>query len=321
MGTAEDDFIPVTNEDLPFLARILGYGGDDRFFLYDYRFRPLTFVGGEGVDGLKVTRLPIEKMIVTAVPLADGGTFFDGLRITTYGVESVTVAMEYIGFVGSDADDSFTAEGWRNSHLKGGAGNDTLEGSGRNVQCFGGTGNDHLTVASRGRVDGGDGVDTFSLGNFGFEHIITLRNGNGRAVNWDSGWRGMDKRLISIENLEGGGGNDTLLGDAGDNHLNGQGGNDWIEGGRGRDTLVGGSGADTFRFGKGDGKDTILSLDTGDQIMLLAGLVDPELSPTQILRQFGSWTAAGYLLDFGRPEILFPDLRASGQVEQALVIL
>lgn len=57
--------------------------------------------------------------------------------------------------------------------------------------------------------------------------------------------------------LEGGDGNDTLIGTevdellrglAGDDRLTGGAGNDVLEGGLGRDTLSGGDGADTFRF-------------------------------------------------------------------------
>lgn len=321
VGTRKDDFISIGDHNLSFLEVVEGLGGDDDIFLYDYRGRPLEFFGGQGFDSLSITRLPHESLVVTAVALEDGGFLLDGLGIKTHGIESISVAMNYIGFVGSDENDRFNAEGWRNSHLKGGAGNDTLEGSGRNVQCLGGTGDDHLTVKTRGRVDGGEGVDTFSLGSFGLRHMITLRNGNGWAINVDSGWQGMDKRLVNIENLEGGGGSDTLRGDAGDNHLSGQGGDDWIAGGAGNDTLLGGSGGDTFLFGRGGGKDTIVSFERGDQVMLLAGLIDPELSPADVLRHYGRWTAAGYLLDFGQTEILLPDLGSIRLLEQALVIL
>jgi Ca2+-binding RTX toxin-like protein len=54
--------------------------------------------------------------------------------------------------------------------------------------------------------------------------------------------------LISIENLNGAGLNDTLLGDGGVNILTGQGGNDILNGRGGADTLDGGAGIDTASY-------------------------------------------------------------------------
>ncbi|UOD32765.1 hypothetical protein INH39_14525 [Massilia violaceinigra] len=63
-------------------------------------------------------------------------------------------------------------------------------------------------------------------------------------------------------------GADTITGDLGNNVLNGQGGNDFIDGKGGKDTIRGGAGddvitgstgGDTVLFGRGDGKDTMLS--------------------------------------------------------------
>src|SRR5262249_21571787 len=54
--------------------------------------------------------------------------------------------------------------------------------------------------------------------------------------------------LISIENVIGTSGNDTIVGNEQDNILNGRGGNDNLDGGFGDDTLIGGAGIDTASF-------------------------------------------------------------------------
>ncbi|MDD2893857.1 MAG: calcium-binding protein, partial [Halothiobacillaceae bacterium] len=61
--------------------------------------------------------------------------------------------------------------------------------------------------------------------------------------------------------IYGGGGNDNLLGSEGNDALYGQDGNDTLDGGVGNDTLDGGAGNDVYLFGRGSGRDTILSQD------------------------------------------------------------
>src|SRR4051812_27875268 len=54
------------------------------------------------------------------------------------------------------------------------------------------------------------------------------------------------------DNLVGGGGNDTILGGAGDDILQGSGGNDLLNGGDGHDQLRGGNGNDLLDGGVGE---------------------------------------------------------------------
>ncbi len=54
--------------------------------------------------------------------------------------------------------------------------------------------------------------------------------------------------LNDIENVIGGGGNDTLVGSGGANSLSGGDGNDHLDGRGGKDILTGGEGADVFIF-------------------------------------------------------------------------
>src|SRR5262249_43329882 len=57
--------------------------------------------------------------------------------------------------------------------------------------------------------------------------------------------------------LDGGAGNDTIIGSQGDDRLLGGDGNDVVTGGRGNDTALLGNGNDTFIWNPGDGSDTV----------------------------------------------------------------
>ena len=81
----------------------------------------------------------------------------------------------------------------------------------------------------------------------------------------------------------GGDGNDIIRGNRGDDLLSGGAGRDTLEGGvgddilmgvTGRDTLKGGAGNDIFVFGNGDGRDTIVDYQDGQDRI---GLVEGEL--------------------------------------------
>lgn len=118
--------------------------------------------------------------------------------------------------------------------LKGGNGNDVINGTNNNDTLNGENGND--------TIHGLGGSDTISGGN-------------------------------GTDTLYGDGGNDTILGGAGSDTIYGGEGNDLIIGGKGDDVLFGGAGADTFQFGRGDGIDTIRDFDIAlDTIRLDPGV-------------------------------------------------
>ncbi|QAU35559.1 pre-peptidase C-terminal domain-containing protein [Janthinobacterium sp. 17J80-10] len=143
-----------------------------------------------------------------------------------------------------------------NNILDGAAGADTLLGEAGNDTLIGGAGNDYL--------HGGDGIDTASFS--GMTGAVTASLTDGSASNDGSGW--IDT-FISIENLTGGAGDDTLSGDAAGNRiaggagadslagldgndvLQGDAGNDSVAGGNGNDYLTGGAGIDTLNGGAG----------------------------------------------------------------------
>ena len=127
----------------------------------------------------------------------------------------------------------------------GGAGNDTLSGI-ENVT--GSSGNDSIIAsATDNRIDGGGGSDTVSFEAATVAVTVNLVAGTA------AGGSGNDI-LISIENVTGGSGNDSITGNDGANLLDGGAGNDTVLGGAGDDTLAGGLGDDVLDGG--DGADT-----------------------------------------------------------------
>jgi len=103
------------------------------------------------------------------------------------------------------------------------------------------------------------GTDTISVSNFNLPCLIDLTPGNYSSLRIQSSvnlgdlattYDGTNNLGIAlgciIENIIGGGGNDTLIGNDSNNSLSGGGGADILRGGAGNDTLDGGSGNDTI---------------------------------------------------------------------------
>jgi serralysin len=120
----------------------------------------------------------------------------------------------------------------------GGAGNDTLIGNDADNVLTGGPGADLL--------DGGAGLDTASYRTAAAGVVASLANPANNTGD------ALGDSYVSIENLEGGDFDDTLVGDAGDNVISGGGGNDTLAGGDGDDRLFGGDGNDTLYGGAGN---------------------------------------------------------------------
>ena len=154
----------------------------------------------------------------------------------------------------------------------GGKGDDTIKGASGNDYLNGGSGNDYL--------HGGSGRDTaqFSSRN----NRIKLNTSK-----WQNTSDGKD-RLISIENVNAGSGNDVVIGNNAANTLNGQRGNDKLYGGGGKDLLIGGGGKDmvwgqggldTFRVIRGSGHTVIKDFTDGlDRIHLGNGTYGVKLT-------------------------------------------
>src|SRR5262245_60880870 len=164
----------------------------------------------------------------TQTAIATGG---DAGGDTLVGIE---------GLIGSRFDDTLTGNSLNNV-LAGGLGNDTLDGKGgidtadysRDHFFDNGDTADQVVVRLGLNGASGTGAEFKVFANpFGPPFIV--------QVSTDT--------LISIENVTGTAGPDTIVGNELSNTLDGRGGNDNLDGGFGDDTLIGGAGSDTASF-------------------------------------------------------------------------
>ncbi len=140
--------------------------------------------------------------------------------------------------------------------LRGGEGDDVLNGSPAADTLDGGGGADRLDGASgddqlrpgpgADAIDGGDGSDTAS---FAYA-TAPVRADLAAAAPADP--TGEGDALSGVESLEGGAGDDELRGDDGVNRLIGGGGRDVLDGRGGHDDLSGGEAEDSLDGGAGD---------------------------------------------------------------------
>jgi len=159
---------------------------------------------------------------------------------------------------GGGADDDIS-DGPGNDVVLGGGGDDTLDASGFDPD-FG------LLPSGADLLRGGPGTDTVHYWPRATGVTVTLDGlaNDGAPGEADNvGGPGGD-----VENVEGGFGDDVLVGARGANRLDGLGGGDTLEGGEGRDTLVGGAGEDVLLGG--DGRDELFA-DDGEADMLDGG--------------------------------------------------
>ncbi|MCW3039188.1 MAG: putative secreted calcium-binding protein [Solirubrobacterales bacterium] len=141
-----------------------------------------------------------------------------------------------------------------------GAGNDRVQLSGcrGGTELHGGPGADELTeTLCRGMIllDGGTGDDTLSGAPFD-EPTEKMFQGNDRFVG-GAGDDVLKERLLSSRpaDMDGGSGDDVILGGAANDLLRGGAGNDTLRGGKGNDRIFGGPGAD--RLDGGPGRDRL----------------------------------------------------------------
>lgn len=179
--------------------------------------------------------------------------------------------------------------------LAGGGGNDILTGGDGNDQMLGQSGDDRMVWfdgADTDLVEGGGGVDTVEINGSNITETFTT-TANGTRVRFDrldpspfsldigttenlvlNANQGFDTfsatgnlaALISIT-VDGGAGNDTLLGSNGIDLLLGRDGNDFIDGQQGNDVILAGAGNDRFQWDPGDGSDIIEGQDGHDRLI------------------------------------------------------
>lgn len=203
----------------------------------------------------------------------------DGTDTASYADAKAGVDVDLAAGIGRHGDaegDVLTAI----ENLSGSAFDDRLAGGATAGVLSGMGGNDVLSGGrAADRLDGGDGNDIVSYA--GRSDAI--------AVDLASGANGDNDLLISIEGVEGGSGDDRLLGTASYDRLTGGDGDDRLQGGGSGDLLTGGDGADLFVFGSATdslntsiGRDRLTDFNAaeGDRIDLSAipvsdGLANP----------------------------------------------
>ncbi len=278
-------------------TRLYGEGGVDRFdFAAGVYDGSTTVYGGTGLDVIRLlaggvfdfnggggSRLQVSSIeelefradkvadktvILNAGEHDDSSEFSSTLLID--GNDSGVNAVDTIIFE-MDGVTSFDASGWTfqdwvdtidqiffngdnsSETITGTIMADVLDGAGGHDSLDGGGGND--TLIGRGGTDtliGGLGTDMVDYsGNMGDGDINLL---SGTAT-----FGGTTDTLMTIENVTGGSGDDTITGDGLANNLDGGSGNDIFvnAGGSGKDTINGGLGNDVVTFTGGWGIDTL----------------------------------------------------------------
>jgi Ca2+-binding RTX toxin-like protein len=206
-----------------------------------------TLDGGAGID----TAVYADSPGQVYVDLQSGtGLFGYAQGDKLIGIENVYGSSGFDLLYGSDVANT----------LSGASGDDWLDGRAGADVLEGGYGSDRLTGGSGGDVlNGGEGDDTAVYRDSPAGVLVSLASG------YVTGGDASGDTLSSIENIDGSGFGDFLLGDNGANHLNGFGGNDslkgfggddFLHGDAGSDQITGGSGAD-FMTGAG-GADTFI---------------------------------------------------------------
>jgi Ca2+-binding RTX toxin-like protein len=185
---------------------------------------------------------------------------------------------------GQAGNDTLLGKG-RTDLLFGGSENDTITGGDANDQAFGQGGNDRMVWNPGDDTDlneGGDGTDTVEVnGGNGAEHFTATANGArvrfdrvtpapfaidiGTSENLVLNANGGNDQFSATGNLaalikvtvDGGAGNDTLLGSNGADILLGGDGTDFVDGNQGNDVAFLGAGDDAFQWDPGDGSDVV----------------------------------------------------------------
>jgi Ca2+-binding RTX toxin-like protein len=178
--------------------------------------------------------------------------------------------------------------------LFGGSENDALTGGDADDQVFGESGNDRMVWNPGDDTDlneGGNDVDTVEVNGGGGAEVFTA-TANGTRVRFDRispapfaidigtsenlvlNAGGGDDNFSATGNLaalikitvDGGAGNDTILGSNGIDLLLGGAGDDFVDGQQGNDVAFLGADADVFQWDPGDGSDTVEGQDGADTL-------------------------------------------------------
>jgi Ca2+-binding RTX toxin-like protein len=297
--------------------RMIGGKGDDALDSADGDTLSDTVLGGGGDDrigGNSGDRL-------------DGGAGVDFFSLYLQG-SSAALKLDLNGLTRGGTlhlhDGTFVTH-MESGQINLGTGNDKVSVGNAHVAVFGGGGNDILTGGNGAdtlgagtgddQIDGGKGSDWVSYKGVGAALHVDL-NIQGEAQ--DTGGGGSDT-LISIENLQGSGNDDVLIGD---NHAN------KIDSYGGADTLTGGAGADTFVFtyaGQSQAFSPVTITDLSDQDTIdLSGIdADSHTDGDQAFTQVGHFNGhAGQLIVFknGSDTVIQMDTNGDGSADEGIVL-
>jgi Ca2+-binding RTX toxin-like protein len=187
----------------------------------------------------------------------------------TKGLESVHLDL------GDGADTSTVVDATTGISVTGGTGDDTITGGPGDDNLLGSEGADTITAGAGDDIldggkntktqlfadvlDGGEGTDSTG---YDRKKAVTVNLGDPAVP---AGEAGEGDTVRSIENVEGGDGNDVLTGSAAKNRIDGSLGNDLIDGMGGSDFIRGSNGRDKL-YGSGGG-DVIEGEDGRDRLV------------------------------------------------------
>jgi Ca2+-binding RTX toxin-like protein len=230
--------------------------------------------------------------------------------------------------------------------ITGGGGNDTMTGGDADDRAFGQGGDDRMIWNPGDDTDlneGGVGDDTVVVnGGGGLEVFTTTANGlrvrfdrldpapfsidigtsenlvlNANGGNDSFSATGNLAALIEIT-VDGGAGNDTLLGSNGIDVLIGGDNDDFVDGQQGNDVAFLGAGNDVFQWDPGDGSDTVEGQDGADR-MLFNGSGGDEIFEASAIggRVIFTRNLGNIVMDLNDVEAI--DLNALGGADRATV--
>jgi Ca2+-binding RTX toxin-like protein len=250
---------------------LFGEGSDPTFVdqIIDLREGAFSSIGFDNFT--QIGDVPFHTALVNNIAIAFGAVIENAIGgggndvIFGNGVDN-----RLIGHGGNDqihgfGGDDFIDGGNGDNELFGGDGNDVIRGGFDNDHILGGSGSDILEgILGDDILDGGSGFDTATYADAAFGIEFTASRKSGEIAG---------DKLISIEAFEltrfsdifhAFAGDDTVDGGGGDDEMLGLDGNDLLRGGADNDLLDGGNGDDNLQGGTGN--DTLIGGDDDDQL-------------------------------------------------------
>jgi len=268
-----------------------------RYGVYAQRYQkhtPVTLTGGTlGILGTNLADVISVSQVTRAGKPAQLRVVWNGM-VYTFDASTVT----NITVDGMDGNDvlALASSVTQAAVLNGGLGNDTLRGGAGDDILNGGSGNDTYafntnTPLGSDSVTDSAGIDRLFLRGSTNDMTVDLGNTSAQTVNANLMLTLTSE--VSLENVLGGWGNDTLTGNALNNILLGYDGNDTLTGGDGDDALNGGSGRDILIGGAGT--DTLIG--GAGEDLLLGGFTQFVSNAVAFPALMMEWTSASPYTD------------------------